>query len=274
MQSKIVPFFLYLFLIAGCSTQNSSSQLHALFDEEWAFRLQEDPLFATTVGFHDYDDRLPAVTEADQTRRNEYYRDLMERLQQVDRASLSRTDQINYDIFKRQIWDAIESYKFKSYLIPFTSDDGFHIAFARLPNQVPHATAKDYENYIKRLNAFPAYVDEHIDLLRQGIGVGMTMPRVVLEGYDVTMKTHIVKNAAKSVFYKPFEKIPSTLPADEQDRLRTLGEKAILDGVVVGYQKLLDFMVDEYVPKARTSIGASDLPNGREYYAQRVKYFT
>lgn len=269
----IIPnIFLLLFL--SCSTQNSQDSLHTLFDEEWAFRMEENPLFATNAGHHQYNDRLPSVTEADQKRRYEYYSDLMERLEAMDRSSLSETDQINTDIFKRQIWENIENYKFKAYLVPFTADDGFHISFARIPDQVPLATVSDYENYIKRLNAFPGYVDQHLGLLRTGIESGITMPRIVLQGYEVTIETHIVDDPAKSVFYKPFEKIPSTLAESERERLEETGRKAVMDGVVKGYRNLLNFMVSEYIPKARTSIGASELPNGREYYAQRVKYFT
>jgi len=52
------------------------------------------------------------------------------------------------------------------------------------------------------------------------------------------------------------------------------GEKAVMNGAVVGYQRFLDFMLKEYIPKARTTLGASDLPNGVEYYDQRIKYFT
>ncbi len=100
------------------------------------------------------------------------------------------------------------------------------------------------------------------------------MPGIVLQGYEVTIETHIVDDPTKSVFHKPFEKIPSTVAASERERLEKIGRKAIMDGVVQGYRTLLNFMVNEYIPNARTSIGASELPNGREYYAQRVKYFT
>ena len=45
--------------------------LHDLFADEWAFRLQEDPLFATAVGDHRYNDKLPSATPADAERRIE-----------------------------------------------------------------------------------------------------------------------------------------------------------------------------------------------------------
>jgi uncharacterized protein (DUF885 family) len=261
-------------LLNSCSAPNPHEQLHALFDEEWKFRLAENPLFATSAGYHQYDDRLPQVTIADETRRAQFYRELLGKLEKIERAQLRHEDQINLDIFKMQLQNNLDDFEYKAYLIPFTVDAGFHIGFARLPNQMPFATVQNYENYIKRLQAFPDYVAPHIDLLKEGIKTGMTMPQVVLQGFDVTMATHVVDDPVQSVFYAPFAKFPATIPSDEQNRLIVAGMEAIRESIVPAYRRLLEFMMKEYTPSARTTIGASDLPNGREYYAQRIRHFT
>jgi uncharacterized protein (DUF885 family) len=275
MQCRRFLFWLGLsLLLYGCSAPNPHEQLHARFDEEWKFRLAEDPLFATAADYHQYDDRLPQVTIADEMRRAQFYRELLGKLEKIDRARLRHDDQINYDIFKMQVQDNLDDFAYKAYLIPFTVDAGFHIGFARLPNQMPFAAAPDYENYLKRLQAFPDYVAQHIDLLKEGLKTGMAMPQVVLQGFDVTMATHVVDDPAQSVFYTPLAKFPATIPADEQNRLRIAGVEAIRESIVPGYRRLLEFMTKEYIPNARTTIGASELPNGREYYAQRIRHFT
>ncbi|MGH7598346.1 MAG: DUF885 domain-containing protein [bacterium] len=275
MQSLRFLFWLGVcLLLYSCSASNPHDQLHALFDEEWNFRLAEDPLFATSAGYHQYDDRLPQVTIADEGRRAQFYRGLLGKLEKIERAQLRHDDRINFDIFKMQLQDNLDDFEYKTYLIPFTVDAGFHIGFARLPNQMPFTTAQDYENYIKRLQAFPDYVAQHIDLLKEGLKTGMTMPQVVLQGFDVTMTTHVVDDPAKSVFYAPLAKFPTTMLADEQNRLRQSGEAAIRESIVPGYHRLLEFMTNEYIPNARATIGASELPNGRDYYAQRIRHFT
>jgi len=262
-------------MLASCSSpRNLHEQLHALFDEEWNFRLVEEPVFATSTGNHQYDDRLPQATMAAKTRRVEFWRNLLSRLEKIDRARLSHDDQINYDIFKLQLEDNLANFEHKAYLIPFTVDDGFHIGFARLPNQAPRATVQDYENYIKRLRAFPEYAAQHLDLLKEGLQTGITMPQVVLQGYEVTMATHVVDDPAKSVFYAPFAKFPAAMPETQKTRLKQAGEAAIREAIVPGYQMLMDFFTKEYIPNARATIGAADLPNGREYYAQRIRHFT
>lgn len=261
-------------LLYRCSAPNPHEHLHALFAEEWKFRLAEEPLFATSAGYHQYDDRLPQVTIADETRRAQFWRELLGKLEKIGRVQLSHDDQINFDIFKMQLRDNLDDFEYQTYLIPFTVDAGFHIGFARLPNQMPFATIQDYENYTKRLQAFPEYVAQHIDLLKGGLKIGMTMPQVVLQGFDVTIATHVVDDPAKSVFYAPLAKFPATMPADEQNRLRQSGEAAIRESIVPAYRRLLEFMINEYIPNARTTIGASELPNGRDYYAQRIRHFT
>ncbi len=271
---RFLSLLIICLLLSACSSPDLHDQLHAILEEEWKFRLAENPLFATSAGYHQYDDRLPQVTAADEMRRAEFWRGLLERLEKIDRARLTHDDQINYDIFKMQLQDNLAEVEYKTYLIPFTVDAGFHIGFARLPNQMPFATAQDYENYLKRLQAFPEYVAQHIDLLKEGLKIGMTMPQVVLQGFEVTMATHVVDDPAKSVFYAPLAKFPATMPTPEQDRLRQAGEAAIRESIVPGYRNLLEFMTKEYIPNARTTIGAAALPNGREYYAQRIRHFT
>src|SRR6266542_627583 len=135
----------------------------------------------------------------------------------------------------------------------FHADSGFHTAFADLPRHTTLATTRDYENYIARLRAFPAYVAQQIANMREGLRTGFTLPRVVLDGYDVTIRTHVVTDPEQSVFYPPFRAFPPGVPEPERARLVAAGRAAILEGAVAGYRTFLDFMTGEYLPKARTT---------------------
>ncbi len=261
-------------LIAGCGQRNAAVELHAIFDEAWQFRLQENPLFATSVGVHTSGDRLPSLAPEDLLRRQRYWKVTLDRLNQIALESLGKRDQINIRIFKRSIEDRLAGYKFKSYLMPFNADSGFHTGLARLAKRVPLATVQDYENYIARLRAIPRYMDEHLAFMQEGIDAGMTVPKVVLDGYEVTIETHVVDDATESVFYEPFETFPVAVPLKHHERLRAEGKQAIMEAAVEGYRTFLEFFVGEYVPNARETIGASELPNGRAFYEQQVKHYT
>ncbi len=263
-----------LLLFAGCAGRDDASRLHALFDKEWEFRLKENPLFATSVGRHEWDYRLPSVTKQDQQRRAQFWRGLLGELKTIRRDRLASPERINYDIFKRLLEDRIAEYEFGTYEIPLTADSGFHIAFSRLPQQMPFATAADYENYISRLQAFPEYVRQQIAVMRDGLKRGMTLPKVVLKGYDVTIRSHVVDDPTKSVFFAPFRSFPATMPQSERQSLTKAGKAAIMEGAVSGYREFLKFMVDEYIPNARSTTAAADLPRGREYYQYLVRHYT
>ncbi|HEX9500995.1 MAG TPA: DUF885 family protein, partial [Thermoanaerobaculia bacterium] len=250
-----------LFFIAVAARADEVKRLHALFDRNWETRLKESPLFATSVGRHEYDDRLPSVTMADLERRQAQRKATLASLAKIDRSKLPQAEQVNYNIFKRQIDESVESFDFGDYEMPINADSGFHSGFSRLPKEMPLATVKDYENYISRLKAWPRYVREQIALMRLGLKRGMTVPRATLEGYDNSIVAHVVDDPTRSVFWEPFIKFPAAVAGD-QERLRSEGRDAITNGAVVGYREFLDFFRNEYLPGARTTLGASELPNG------------
>jgi uncharacterized protein (DUF885 family) len=274
---RVLGFILLLVAVMGPSRLSAGepdARLSALFEEDWSFRLAEDPLFATSAGEHRYDALLPQMTRADLERRAAHDRAILERWKGIDRAALSPSDRVNAEMFGREVSDRIARYEFGAYRIPINADSGFHTDFAELPDRMPFRTAQDYENYIARLTAFPTYVGQEIGLMREGLAAKFTLPKVVLDGYDVTMTTHVVATPEKSVFFAPFRKFPPGMPEAERARLTEAGRRAVMEGAVAGYRNLLEFMNKEYVPGARSTIAASALPHGKDYYAFLVKSFT
>jgi uncharacterized protein (DUF885 family) len=259
---------------AADAGSEAAARLHELFAREWELRLRWNPLFATSVGRHEYDALLPAVGYADLESRYRTRQALLAELAALDHSRLAAADLVDAAIWKDQLEDRNAEFELGSYQMPFNADSGFHTNFAQLPDEMPFATARDYENYSSRLRAWPRYVQQQIELMRMGIRRGFTVPRAVLDGYDRTIAAHVVDDPAKSVFYHPFERFPAALPEAERERLRTSGREAIMGGVVAGYRAFLDFYRDEYLPHARATLGASELPDGRAFYARQIHRFT
>ncbi len=272
----LIIFFLAstCFLSQASAQVNEAEQLKNLLDDSWEFDLREDPLYATRVGDHRYDDLLPRQTIADNQRRLEAKRQFLQRLKQINRDKLTRPEQINYDTFRRLTEDEIAEYELETYLIPITNRWGFHTDFPELPQRMPIVSLEDYENYIGRLNAFEQYADDHIELMRAGFDKGLVLPAVVLDGYEDSIEPHIVEDPTKSLLYRPFVDFPDTISQNDRERLSAAARAAITESVVPGYIKFRDFMKQEYVPATRGSIGASAMPNGRELYRHRVRKYT
>ena len=256
------------------SQETPAMQFQKLTDDVWEFDLHEDPLWATHYGDTRFNDRLPSETLEDQQRRLAALRVYRKRQQAMDRKSLSKEEQLNFDIFAILLDQRIGEYEFESYLTPITNRWGFHVAFPELPQDVPLETALDYRNYVARLNAFARYVDDHVELMREGVKQGRVLPAVVLEGVEDTVKPHIVADPKQSLLFSPFTTFPDRIPAAEREALATAGVQAIQQSVVPGYQKFLTFLQKEYLPAARPTVSISALPKGREYYQHCVRKFT
>ena len=256
------------------ATTDPAASLHDLFDREWKWRLVESPEFATSVGVHDYDDRLGDASAASEARRAGQMKKFAAELAAIPKTSLSNEDRINAEIFQQQLERGIESIRFREYEIPLSADWGFHTSLTRLPEEMTFLTIHDYRNYVSRLNAIPRYVDDEIAVMKDGLARGMTLPKVVLAGIDETMTSHVVKDAEKSVWWKPFTKFPATFSEAERRSLEEAGRKAIMSAAVPAFSKLADFMVRDYIPHARTTIATSDLPDGRAYYEFLLRRYT
>jgi len=196
----LVLSILALALAAAAPAAEESARLRALFDREWEIRLAENPLLATSVGRHEWNDRLPSMRPQDLERRRDAWRGLLDELATIDPEALDASGRINAEIFRRQLEDRVLDHRFGGYRLPINADSGFHTNLARLPRQVPPRTTQDFDNYNARLNAMPRYFGEQMDLMREGLASGWTVPRVTLEGYEKTIASHVVGEPRESVF--------------------------------------------------------------------------
>ncbi len=254
--------------------ESSPALFRQLIADEWDFRMREDPLFATMTGDHRFDDRLPGLSEADFSRRLDRMIEFRSRQKEIDRGLLTPAEQINYDIFSGLLDREIAELRFHAYRMPVTKIDGYHALFPQLPQFIPLESSSDYDNYIARLRAFPRLADDLIDVMRMGLRNGQVPPRVTLDTVVDQLRTHIVDEPVHSRLYKPFVRFPRAVRQADGERLAAEGRSAIMQAVVPGYQALLKFFEEEYLPAARTDIAAANLPDGRAFYAHRIRYHT
>ena len=172
-----------------------------------------------------------------------FWKKINERLLKINFDLLSPTQKINYRIFSRMVSERINDIKFKSFLMPINTDSGFHTGLIRIQRAMPFNTINDYKNYILRLNEFPRYFDDQINLMREGLRLGITIPKDVLDDYELTISAYIVSDPEQSLFFTPFKEIPKNIPKSDREELIMNGSKAILNSVVKAYGDLFDFFV-------------------------------
>ena len=271
---RILPLCLLTMVATAVPAQSASERLRTLFEQRWENSLRESPFLATSMGDRRFNDRLPEVGLTAERRRNDSTRAFLARLRAIPRDSLTRAERINRDIAERGMRESMESFELGGFLIPITNREGFHTGFPELHQRMPLRTTQDYRNYIARLAAFRQYAAGYIELMREGLKKGMTLPSVSLNGIEETITPHIVADPTRSLLWKPFADFPPTVPVTDRPALIAAGRAAITDGVAAGYKDFLDFIVREYRPGARKTLGANQLPNGKAFYAQRVRAYT
>ena len=265
----------FMFVATTAVGATPAKDLHALFAAEWNARLDRNPFMAAYVGASGFGHRLPDVSPDAFARQLKEDQDFLKQLAAINRSELSADDQVNYDIFDHVLNARIELAQFRAWRMPFLSDSGFHLALASSVETVPTASAADYEAYLTRLKAVPAYFDQHIANMQLGLNEGFSMPREILAKIAPGFAAHAdVETIEDSVFYTPFREIPDSISGEAKMRLIAKAKTVIADHVLPAYQKLNRFFTGTYIPNARVTLGATEMPNGKAYYANRVKFFT
>ena len=192
----------------------------------------------------------------------------------INQDFLSEDNKINYSIIKAQLDNNIAHYHFKSHYMPFKSESGFHSNLNFVISNTKFNKEKDIEVYLSKLSALPAYFDQNIYWMQQGLATGITQPQAVLVGYEQSILAFIPEQIENSEFLKPFTTasnlIDTKVLADTKQQLI----KILKAKVIPAYQSYYQFFTQEYFPKARKTIGVSETPNGNEFYSNRVKHYT
>jgi len=258
---------------ATAATSNATKELHALFESEWERGLRENPVGASYQGDARYDDRWADLSADALARSHAADRAVLEALERIPPNQLSEADRLNRDLFARQYRGEVDAYEWGLRFLPMTQRSGVQTAH-QLAEILPFRTVQDYENWIARLGGLDTYMDQTIDLMREGMRRGLVQPRVIMERVPAQIAKQVVTDPAESPFYAPFRKMPDSIPAADQERLRSAARRAIEQDVLPAYARLQKFLNDQYLPACRDTVGVWDTPGGADWYQERVRWFT
>jgi len=277
MRSSLVSALVWGLLggaLSACShhspQQDADARFRAIYTSEWKWRTDQQP--DDEDGTRPIIDHLPKVDPANQERRLSYWQDVLHRVDAISRASLSAQERVNYDVYRPQIAVLIDNQRFRTFEMPANSDTTFWTDIGYTARRT-FRTAADYHNWIAQMRDIPRYFHEEMDEMRAGMKRGFTPPRVTMEGRDTSITAVTEASPEASLFYTPFKDMPG-IPAAKQASLREQALHTIQEVVQPAYVELLKFMRTEYVPGMRTTLAATDLPDGRNFYRAKIREFT
>jgi uncharacterized protein (DUF885 family) len=261
-------------VLAQVSSSDAAKKLHALFDEDWQWALEQFPEAATMLGVNKYNDRLTDLSFEAIEHRKAHEREILERALKIDRAQLTRQDAISYDLFVRDKKLNVEGQRFPTELIPINQMDGIQINFGQLVGSTPFHNVESYEMYFSRLRALPRQIDQLIALMTRGIEAHWVPPAVPLRSVPAQIEGQVVDEIDRSPFYAPLASIGSDVSAADRARLSAEARKLIGELVNPAFRKLAAFVKDRYLPACRKEIGAAALPDGAAFYDYSIRRLT
>lgn len=261
--------------LASVSAQaaDATGELHALFDAQWERGLRENPTSATYLGDHRFDDRWGDRSVAAIERSHQQDQAVLDQLDRIPTGSLSPADQLNRDLFRRLYQGSVDAYRYGAQYLPMSHKDSIASAHER-GELIDFRTVQDYEQWIAGMDRVGVLTDQTIALMREGVRRRQVQPRAIMQRVPNQLSQQIVKDPTQSPFYGPFRQMPNSIPKSEQERLRAAARNSIQRTVVPAYERLNSYVVREYLPRCRDSVGIWDTPGGDDWYQKRIEWYT
>jgi uncharacterized protein (DUF885 family) len=238
------------------------------------------PLDATAQGDERYNDQLPINIDKDFISGEiTFYNSVQNQLKKVDYKSLSDQDKTVYDVLDYTLKDKIERYAYHPEYIPFTQFSGLPLDFPLLGSgqgNQPFKTEKDYSDWLKRTENFPAWMDAAIENFREGITNQYVLPKKLVVKMVTQMNAEEITTSdfSKNIFYGPINNFPKNFTAAQREKFTNEFKTMITKRIIPSYTKMGSFLQTEYLPKARTTDGINGLPKGNDIYAYFAKSWT
>ncbi len=251
-----------------------SRKLHKILDQVIQVQSELSPQTATYLGDQTQAGKLDDVSAEFHAQQNKQLQPLLAQLGKIKKHKLSFQDQISLQMQQGFLQEIIADNNFKEYQIPITAEGSFHVNLATMHRYASFQKADDFENHLSRMRQVPATMQQHMDNMQAGLARGFTQPQVIIQHYPEFIQTYIKDQAEESTFYQPFLQRPQHIDAAAFADFQQQAKQIITQSINPSYRKFKVFMEQHYLPGARTSIAAYDLPDGKAYYQQQIKEYT
>jgi uncharacterized protein (DUF885 family) len=236
------------------------------------------PLEATLAGDYRYNHLLPnTLTQSYKDELRQLYSGYQKKLKSFDRSQLDETDKESYDILNRECTMNLEGLQFRQELLPVNQIWSLHLHIGQLASGKsiqPFRNTEDYDNWLRRLEAFVVWCDTAIANMRKGIQTGYVLPRSLIVKTIPQMITFASGPSRNHLFYSPVRSFPDNISPADRIRLEQAYSEIIDSRIIPAFRRLHQFLKNEYLAAGRASSGIWDLPDGERLYRYLIKYYT
>ena len=265
---------------AQAPQQTEAQKLKQITDEYFNETMERNPIYATFVGMSEFNDRFSEPLSAESLQSQiDFEKKYQAKIAEVDASQLDGQDWITYEIFKYDRAHNLDGMQYGGEFVPLSQMGGAHTYFAMLgsgQSAQPFNTVEDYDKFMKRAKGFAEYMDSTITYMKKGIENGVVLPTPIAEKVLPQLAAHAVEDVTASVFYGPVAMLAENTEISEDDKARlTADMTSTIETVIIpAYQRVHDFMQEEYLSKTRDTVGLSALPNGKAWYEYQIQEHT
>jgi uncharacterized protein (DUF885 family) len=256
------------------TVEDRRKALDGLFHSYWEDLMRHDPEYASTLGDKRWNDKLTDRSVKAENDRVARRQELLMQLAAIDPNGLGDQEKTSRELLMRQCLDDMEVAPFKEWEMPITQFGGIYSDLADLARQLNFTSTKDYDDWTARLKAMPTAFDQVSQNMAIGIDDKRVPPKYLLEKALAQVKTLSTEKPEDTPFALPLKKFPASIPAAEQERIRTEMLAAIDKQVQPAYRRFARFLEVSYIPAGRTEPGIWALPDGAAYYKFLIHHFT
>jgi uncharacterized protein (DUF885 family) len=267
---------------ATAAAETPHDRLFRLFKESDEASLKRNPIQGLFRGDLRYADQFgDYITEEYLAREKAANEADLAALHAIDRASLSQTDQLAYDVFEFGLKDTLKGYEPQfldvTKVRPINHFSGFHTfypSFSSGTGGAPFKTVADYDNALKRHAGYVLLLDRSIGRFKEGEAAGVFETRMTIKNVIEQLDTQLKQPVEESPFYQPIKKFPAEFSAADKARLEAAYRAAITNDIYPAMKRVRDYLESSYLPKARDGYGLMHMKGGTELYAYLVQSTT
>jgi uncharacterized protein (DUF885 family) len=248
--------------------------LNNLFHDYWEANLANSPEFASYIGDKRYNDKLSDYSVKAINAWLEQEQNFMLRLAAIDPTGFTDQQVTSRTMLLRDLAMDEESAEFKEWEMPINQMNGIYSDFPQLVAALNFTTVKDYDDWIARLRELPHVFDQVSTNMSIGMDDHRVPPKYLLEKALDQVKELANQKPEDSPLALPLKSFPASIPAAEQERIKTEMLGVIAKQDLPAYLRFARFLEVSYVPAGRTDPGIWALPDGAKYYQFLIRRTT
>lgn len=278
---KITAVFIILsplFLLLNCKSKDMEKDFKLLTKNYFDDKNSLNPLDATQNGQNEYNDQLQfEMTDDFRTKQLAFFNKYNAALDSIDQKQLSEEEKNSYEIIRWEVEIGKDLLKQPTHLMPIHQFWGTHLTmgqYAGGTSAQPFKTEKDYANFLARMEKYSIWIDSAIVYMKKGIDRGIVLPKALTVKVIPQFDEMPTPNIEDNLFYSSIKLMPTTFSDEVKKDLTTKYTAVINEKLIPQYQKMANFLKNDYLPASRASSGIGSFPFGKELYATYAKQWT